>query len=95
MLEEDSLDELTLLDDFTLDEDRLEDELFTELDETLLLDLTDELLDELMLDELMLEDELFAELEDAGALSDMQRTGRYIWKVVKPSTYTLSPLTER
>jgi len=56
--------------------------------------LTDELLDELMLDELTLE-ELFAELEDAGALSDMQRTGRYIWKVVKPSTYTLSPLTER
>ena len=58
-----------------LDEETLEDELFTELDETLLLDLTDELLDELMLDELTLE-ELFAELEDAGALFAMQRTER-------------------
>ena len=53
-----------------LDEETLEE---LSLDE---LTLEDDMLDELELDELTLEDELFAELEDAGALFAMQRTER-------------------
>ena len=71
-----------------LDEETLEDELFTELDETLLLDLT--------LDELTLDDELFAELEETlldeeAAVSFMQRTGKYTSLPEKLETDTPDP----
>lgn len=71
-----------------LDEETLEDELFTELDETLLDDLT--------LDELTLDDELFAELEETlldeeAAVSFMQRTGKYTSLPEKLETDTPDP----
>lgn len=74
-----------------LDEETLEDELFTELDETLLLDLTDELLggaldeDTLLLD---LTDEL---LDEEAAVSFMQRTGKYTSLPEKLETDTPDP----
>ena len=64
-----------------LEELTLEDELFAELDETLLLDLTDELLGGALEDEDKLDDEtllldLTDELLDEVGSSAMQRTGR-------------------
>ena len=64
------------------------EELLTELDETLLDDLT--------LDELTLDDELFAELEETlldeeAAVSFMQRTGKYTSLPEKLETDTPDP----